>query len=171
MISITRTAVTKSQIGLGSVDNVSAVSLRDRSTHTGTQPASTISDFDLAAMTATAASYIRFRRHAGRWRSDQLANVLSSRGLRRRQQQSRRWRWYRTSLFGSVGYPMRWEAGAFGYLTKRVYGSSREYQFADPSPADDATHGFIEGSRWVKTDGTTYQCSTQHPVAMLNGKT
>jgi hypothetical protein len=36
--------VTKSQVGLGSVDNVSAASLRDRSTHTGTQPVSTISD-------------------------------------------------------------------------------------------------------------------------------
>lgn len=37
--------VTKSDVGLGSVDNVSASSLRDRSTHTGTQTASTISDF------------------------------------------------------------------------------------------------------------------------------
>lgn len=37
--------VTKSQIGLGNVDDVSAVNLRDRSTHTGTQLSSTISDF------------------------------------------------------------------------------------------------------------------------------
>lgn len=41
-------SVTKAQVGLGSVDNVSAASLRDRSTHTGTQPASTISDFTTA---------------------------------------------------------------------------------------------------------------------------
>src|SRR5690606_16972103 len=34
--------VTKSQVGLGNVDNVSAANLRDRSTHTGTQAASTI---------------------------------------------------------------------------------------------------------------------------------
>lgn len=39
-------SVTKTQVGLGSVDNVSAASLRDRSTHTGTQTASTISDFN-----------------------------------------------------------------------------------------------------------------------------
>lgn len=38
-------AVTKAQVGLGSVDNVSASSLRDRTTHTGSQTASTISDF------------------------------------------------------------------------------------------------------------------------------
>jgi hypothetical protein len=36
-------ATTKADVGLGSVDNVSAASLRDRSTHTGTQPASSIS--------------------------------------------------------------------------------------------------------------------------------
>jgi hypothetical protein len=46
--------VTKADVGLGSVDNVSAASLRDRSTHTGTQPASTISDF-ATAVAATAA--------------------------------------------------------------------------------------------------------------------
>jgi hypothetical protein len=40
--------VTKDQVGLGSVDNVSAASLRDRSTHTGTQLASSISDFTSA---------------------------------------------------------------------------------------------------------------------------
>lgn len=38
-------AVTKLQVGLGNVDDVSASDLRDRSTHTGTQLASTISDF------------------------------------------------------------------------------------------------------------------------------
>lgn len=38
-------SVTKTQIGLGNVDDVSAVDLRDRSTHTGTQLSSTISDF------------------------------------------------------------------------------------------------------------------------------
>ena len=37
-------SVTKSQVGLGDVDNVSAADLRDRSTHTGTQTLSTISD-------------------------------------------------------------------------------------------------------------------------------
>lgn len=42
----------KSAVGLGSVDNVSAASLRDRSTHTGTQLASTISNFDTAAQGA-----------------------------------------------------------------------------------------------------------------------
>jgi len=36
--------VTKTQVGLGDVDNVSAADLRDRSTHTGTQTLSTISD-------------------------------------------------------------------------------------------------------------------------------
>jgi hypothetical protein len=34
--------VTKSQVGLGDVDNVSAADLRDRSTHTGTQAATTV---------------------------------------------------------------------------------------------------------------------------------
>lgn len=38
-------SVTKAQIGLSNVDNVSAANLRDRSTHTGQQLASTISDF------------------------------------------------------------------------------------------------------------------------------
>lgn len=38
-------AVTKLQIGLGNVDDIPAADLRDRSTHTGTQTASTISDF------------------------------------------------------------------------------------------------------------------------------
>lgn len=43
--------LTKSDIGLGSVDNVSAASLRDRSTHTGTQAQSTVTNLttDLAA--------------------------------------------------------------------------------------------------------------------------
>jgi len=44
--------VTKSQIGLGNVDDVSAASLRDRSTHTGTQLSSSISDFNEAAQDA-----------------------------------------------------------------------------------------------------------------------
>jgi hypothetical protein len=35
--------VTKTQVGLGDVDNVSAADLRDRSTHTGTQPISSVS--------------------------------------------------------------------------------------------------------------------------------
>lgn len=41
-------AVTKAQIGLDNVDNVSADNLRDRFTHTGSQLASTISDFTTA---------------------------------------------------------------------------------------------------------------------------
>lgn len=45
-------SVTKSQVGLGNVDNVSAANLRDRSTHTGTQLSSTISDFNEAAQDA-----------------------------------------------------------------------------------------------------------------------
>lgn len=36
--------ITKSDVGLGNVDNVSAANLRDRSTHTGTQGISTITD-------------------------------------------------------------------------------------------------------------------------------
>lgn len=36
--------VTKTQVGLGNVDNISAANLRDRTTHTGQQLASTISD-------------------------------------------------------------------------------------------------------------------------------
>lgn len=36
--------VTKADIGLGNVDNVSAANLRDRSTHTGTQSADTLTD-------------------------------------------------------------------------------------------------------------------------------
>jgi len=46
-------SVTKSQVGLSDVDNVSAADLRDRSTHTGTQPASTISDFTAAVQAVT----------------------------------------------------------------------------------------------------------------------
>lgn len=45
--------VTKGQVGLGNVDDVSASSLRDRSTHTGTQLASTISDFTAAVQAIT----------------------------------------------------------------------------------------------------------------------
>lgn len=41
--------VTKTQVGLSNVDNVSAANLRDRSTHTGTQSLSTISDAGSAA--------------------------------------------------------------------------------------------------------------------------
>ncbi len=37
-------SVTKTQVGLGSVDNVSAANLRDRATHTGTQSADTLTD-------------------------------------------------------------------------------------------------------------------------------
>lgn len=44
--------VTKAQLGLGNVDDVSASSLRDRSTHTGSQLAATISDFNEAAQDA-----------------------------------------------------------------------------------------------------------------------
>jgi hypothetical protein len=46
-------SVTKAQVGLGDVDNISAASLRDRSTHTGTQLASTISDFTTAVQSVT----------------------------------------------------------------------------------------------------------------------
>lgn len=45
--------VTKDQVGLSDVDNVSASSLRDRSTHTGTQLASSISDFTTAVQAVT----------------------------------------------------------------------------------------------------------------------
>lgn len=41
--------VTKAQVGLGNVDDVSSSDLRDRSTHTGTQTLSTISDAGSAA--------------------------------------------------------------------------------------------------------------------------
>lgn len=41
-------SVTKGQVGLGNVDNVSAAELRSRATHTGTQLSSTISDFNSA---------------------------------------------------------------------------------------------------------------------------
>jgi hypothetical protein len=51
-------SVTKAQIGLASVDDVSAASLRDRSTHTGTQLSSTISDFDEAAQDAIGNSLV-----------------------------------------------------------------------------------------------------------------
>ena len=44
--------VTKAQVGLGNVDDVSSTNLRDRSTHTGTQISSTISDFNEAAQDA-----------------------------------------------------------------------------------------------------------------------
>ena len=43
-VNLRAKATTKDDVGLGNVDNVSAASLRDRSTHTGTQPLSTISD-------------------------------------------------------------------------------------------------------------------------------
>lgn len=45
---------TKAQVGLGLVDNVSAASLRDRSTHTGNQPATSITGL---APVATSGSY------------------------------------------------------------------------------------------------------------------
>lgn len=41
-------SVTKAQVGLSDVDNVSAASLRDRSTHTGTQATSTVAGLDAA---------------------------------------------------------------------------------------------------------------------------
>lgn len=44
--------ISKEQVGLGNVDNVSAGELRDRSSHTGTQLASTISDFIESAQDA-----------------------------------------------------------------------------------------------------------------------
>jgi fructose-specific component phosphotransferase system IIB-like protein len=50
--------LTKSDVGLGSVDNVSAASLRDRATHTGTQAAASISDFDSAAKSAVISSSV-----------------------------------------------------------------------------------------------------------------
>lgn len=45
--------LTKDDVGLSNVDNVSAASLRDRSTHTGTQLAATISDFTTAVQGVT----------------------------------------------------------------------------------------------------------------------
>lgn len=51
-------SVTKSQIGLDNVDNISASSLRDRSTHTGTQLSTTISDFNEAAQDAVGNSLL-----------------------------------------------------------------------------------------------------------------
>lgn len=47
--------VTKAQVGLGSVDDVAAASLRDRATHTGTQPSTSIADFTEAVQDAVAA--------------------------------------------------------------------------------------------------------------------
>lgn len=49
---------TKDQIGLGLVDNISAADLRSRSTHTGTQPSSTISDFTEAAQDAVGTALV-----------------------------------------------------------------------------------------------------------------
>jgi len=46
-------SLTKSDIGLSNVDNISAANLRDRSTHTGTQLASTISDFTAVVLDIT----------------------------------------------------------------------------------------------------------------------
>ena len=43
-VNLRAKATTKDDVGLGNVDNVSAADLRDRSTHTGTQTLSTISD-------------------------------------------------------------------------------------------------------------------------------
>jgi len=51
-------SVTKEQVGLGSVDNIAAADLRDRSTHTGTQLSSTISDFNEAAQDAVGNSLV-----------------------------------------------------------------------------------------------------------------
>jgi hypothetical protein len=51
-------SVTKEQVGLGSVDNIAAADLRDRSTHTGTQISSTISDFNEAAQDAVGNSLL-----------------------------------------------------------------------------------------------------------------
>lgn len=45
--------ITKSMVGLGNVDNVSAANLRDRTTHTGSQPISTITD-----LTTTLADFV-----------------------------------------------------------------------------------------------------------------
>lgn len=45
-------AVTKAQVGLGSVDNVSSATLLARANHTGTQLASTISDFATAVLSS-----------------------------------------------------------------------------------------------------------------------
>lgn len=53
-------SVTKSQVGLSDVDNVSAADLRDRATHTGTQLASTISDFTTAVQTIAITRYSYF---------------------------------------------------------------------------------------------------------------
>ncbi len=50
--------VSKDQIGLSSVDNVSAADLRNRATHTGTQLSSTISDFNEAAQDAVGNSLL-----------------------------------------------------------------------------------------------------------------
>ena len=57
-------ATTKDDVGLGNVDNVSAADLRDRSTHTGTQPMSTISDAGTAA-TANTADLLSRANHTG----------------------------------------------------------------------------------------------------------
>lgn len=46
---------TKADVGLGNVDDVSAASLRDRSTHTGTQPASTVTGLAAVATSGNAA--------------------------------------------------------------------------------------------------------------------
>jgi hypothetical protein len=51
-------STTKAQVGLGDVDNISASNLRDRSTHTGTQLSSTISDFNEAAQDAVGNSLV-----------------------------------------------------------------------------------------------------------------
>lgn len=51
-------SVTKDQIGLGSVDDISSADLRDRLTHTGTQLSSTISDFNEAAQDAVGNSLL-----------------------------------------------------------------------------------------------------------------
>lgn len=61
-------SVTKAQVGLSDVDNVSAADLRDRSTHTGTQPLSTISDAgDLAGEDDAPLDGNQYARKNGAW--------------------------------------------------------------------------------------------------------
>jgi hypothetical protein len=61
----------------------------------------------------------------------------------------------------SINYELKWEAGRLFYIEQDGF-TIREvtHNFTQiPSQNDDASKGFVIGSRWVLDDGTVYLCS------------
>lgn len=66
-----------------------------------------------------------------------------------------------TAQICSISYELKWEAGRLYYMEQdgfTIRDVTHNFTFV-PQVTDDATKGFVVGSRWSLDDGTVYLCS------------